>query len=65
MKGKLTRQQAISAHCKDCIYDSLAPGNWRQQVSGCSFTECNLYAYRPVSKPVKPICVESSAGVAC
>ena len=47
----LTRQQAINAHCRDCICDELDVGTWRQQVTACSFTACNLYGFRPVSKP--------------
>ena len=47
---KVTRQGAINAHCKDCIYDDLAPGTWRQQVTACTYTDCNLYSFRPVSK---------------
>lgn len=47
----MTRQKAINEKCKDCIYDPCAPGNWRQQVSGCTHVKCALYTYRPVSKP--------------
>jgi hypothetical protein len=37
--------------CKDCIYDPVAGGNWRQQVSACTSPECPLFAFRPVSRP--------------
>ena len=47
---KLTRQQAINAFCKNCLYDPLDSGNWRQQVGRCAITECHLHAYRPVSR---------------
>lgn len=40
---------AINRHCKDCIYDPLAGGTWRQQVEACTFTDCALYPLRPVS----------------
>lgn len=49
----MTRQQSINAKCKDCIYDPLAGGTWRQQAENCTVTSCSLYPYRPVSKPRK------------
>jgi hypothetical protein len=45
----MTRQQAINAKCKDCIYDTMAPGNWRQQVTACTVISCPLYEHRPRS----------------
>ena len=53
MKGKLTRQQAINANCKECIYDQEAKGNWKQQVTVCTMRNCKLYDYRPISRPKK------------
>jgi hypothetical protein len=47
----MTRQQAINAKCKDCIYDECAPGNWRQQVTACTIRSCSLWEYRPKSRP--------------
>jgi hypothetical protein len=44
---KRTRQQAINAKCKDCIYDHLAGGTWRDQVERCGGTDCPLYPHRP------------------
>ena len=46
----LTRQQAINAKCKDCIYDPLAGGTWLAQVAACTFTDCPLFPYRPRPK---------------
>jgi len=43
----------INQHCKSCIYDSLAAGSWRQQVTLCSAKSCALYAVRP--KSTRPI----------
>ena len=40
---------AINAKCWDCIYDPAAPGNWRQQVTACTQTDCPLFKLRPVS----------------
>ena len=48
--GKLTRQQAISAKCKDCIYDPFDTGTWLAQVDNCTQTDCPLYEYRPVPR---------------
>lgn len=48
---RLTRQQAINQKCKDCIYDPLDSGNWKQQVSRCTHAACSLHPYRPVSRP--------------
>jgi len=43
---------AIDAMCKGCLYD---PGNgngaWREQVQGCSSSNCPLHPVRPL--PVK------------
>ena len=43
---------AINAMCKNCLYD---PGNgngaWREQVQGCSSSNCALHPVRPL--PVK------------
>jgi len=47
---RLTRQQAIAAKCKDCSYDHLDFGNWKQQVTRCGGNDCALYPYRPISR---------------
>ena len=40
---------AINAMCKSCLYD---PGNgngpWREQVQGCSSSNCALHSVRPI-----------------
>jgi hypothetical protein len=46
----MSRVAAIAAKCKDCIHDPQAPGNWRQQVTACTITNCALWPYRPKSK---------------
>ena len=45
----MTRQNAINRKCKECAYDELDHGTWRQQVERCDFTDCALYEYRPTS----------------
>ena len=46
-------RKRIDQHCKSCVYDSSAPGSWRQQVTLCSVKSCALYDVRP--KPTRPI----------
>ncbi len=46
----MTRQQAIDAKCKDCNYDELDVGTWRQQIERCEITDCALWEYRPKSR---------------
>ena len=41
---------AIDRKCKDCTYDPMAPGNWRQQVQACTVTTCPLHPVRPQSR---------------
>ncbi len=41
----------INAKCIECIYDPLGPGNWRQQVEGCTSISCPLHPVRPKSHP--------------
>lgn len=43
----MSLRQAINAKCKDCTYDPVAPGTWRQQVTLCSVTVCPLWPVRP------------------
>lgn len=46
-------RKAINEKCKDCIYDSLAGGTWREQVGNCLDTTCALHPYRPLSENQK------------
>ena len=48
----MTRQEAIDAKCKECIYDPEEDGTWRQQVKACDIDACALHSYRPM--PYKP-----------
>ncbi len=51
----MTRQQAIHAFCKMCIYDegSLGAGTWRKQTTDCTSHDCPLYDYRPLDITAK------------
>ena len=57
----MTRQQAIEAKCKDCTYDELDDGTWRQQVERCELIECSLWEYRPQSRSNMPDMARSAA----
>jgi hypothetical protein len=45
----LSLRGAIDAHCRSCIVDPAAAGNWRQQVTVCTCTRCALWPVRPIS----------------
>lgn len=51
LKPRKSMRSAINEMCRECICDDQAPGNWRQQVTGCTVLKCPLYELRPVSKP--------------
>ena len=44
----MTRQKAIAAKCKECIYDELDQGTWRQQVKASDMESYALHPYRPM-----------------
>jgi len=52
MRGYSLRA-AVDQHCKQCIYDNLCPGTWRQPVALCSVKGCALWAVRP--RTTKPL----------
>ena len=49
----MSLRKCIDQNCKDCIYDSSAPGTWRQQVSLCSIKSCPFWDIR--ARPTSPI----------
>jgi len=49
----MTRQEAIDAKCKECIYDPEEDGTWRQQVKACAINTCALHPYRPMPYKVR------------
>lgn len=55
--AKAVRQSlraAIDAMCRSCLYDpGNGTGGWREQVQGCSSSNCALHAVRPL--PVRAI----------
>jgi hypothetical protein len=40
----------VNAHCRNCIYDPLASGRWREQVAACLSANCALFDVRPVPR---------------
>ncbi len=56
---KISAKKAISNHCKGCIYDPLAGGNWLQQVEDCKITKCELYEHRPLTRKTRVKNMES------
>lgn len=42
-------KKCIEEYCKECIYDDLVPGTWRDQVEACTSVKCPLYEVRPVT----------------
>ena len=62
MKKRLTRQQAINAKCKECIYDPLAGGTWRMQTGACEITDCALWPYRPRSRSAQVVQMSTRTG---
>ena len=49
----ISYRKLIDAKCKDCVYDPLDVGNWRQQTGDCRVVSCPLHEVRPKSKPRK------------
>jgi len=60
----MSLRKAINGKCRDCIYDDLAAGTWRQQVTLCSSPDCPLYRVRPQTKARIPESVLVYYGIA-
>lgn len=43
----MSLRKAINLKCRECIYDPMADGTWRQQISACTSPNCPLYPHRP------------------
>jgi len=52
MSEPKTRSEAINAKCRDCIYDPMSSGTWREQVACCISANCALHAFRPMPRNV-------------
>ena len=52
-KRKKSLRKAIDENCKECIYDPLAVGSWRKQVTLCTVNKCPLYPKKSSSPECK------------
>lgn len=43
-------RKAIDGQCRNCIYDPLSRGTWREQVAACVSANCSLFTVRPVPR---------------
>ena len=41
--------KAIEEKCRDCNYDPLDNGTWRQQIESCTSEDCSLWHFRPIT----------------
>lgn len=44
---RISLRGCINLKCKDCVYDPLDTGTWRQQVQACTVQLCPLWKVRP------------------
>ena len=42
-------KKCIEEKCKDCTYDPLAGGTWREQVEQCTIRTSALWPVRPIT----------------
>ena len=49
---KPSLRKSIDANCKSCVYDALAPGTWKAQVTLCSVYSCKLFDVRPTTDKI-------------
>lgn len=49
----MSLRKAINDKCRDCCYDPLAGGTWRQQVGECAAESCPLWHVRPMPSAMR------------
>lgn len=59
----MSLRKAVNQNFKNCIFDNLAAGTWRQQVTLCSVNSCALYDVRPRTSSSIPKSVLSYYGI--
>ena len=42
-------RKAIDEKCKDCNYDDMDVGSWREQIESCTDEKCSLHQFRPIT----------------
>jgi len=50
MSTRPSKTTAIADKCRDCIYDPIARGTWREQVADCVSSSCALHPVRAVPR---------------
>ena len=45
----MSLRKSVNEMCKQCIYDKLDTGTWREQVEKCGCEACPLYEVRPLT----------------
>ena len=53
----MSLRKCINEKCRDCIYDSIVPGTWRQQTTLCPAINCSFHEVRPVTESEIPVAV--------
>ena len=48
--ARLPLRECVDAKCKECIYDPLSAGTWREQVAACTSGNCPLFDVRAVPR---------------
>lgn len=48
--SRIPLRSAVNDKCRECIYDPLARGTWREQVAACESGNCPLHEVRPVPR---------------
>lgn len=43
----MSLRKAINDKCRECVFDPLGRGTWREQVFMCAVPSCPLYPVRP------------------
>ena len=55
----MSLRRRINQNCRDCIYDEMAMGTWRQQVTLCTVNSCAFHEIRPKTTNSIPLTVLS------
>ena len=48
--SRASLRNLVNAKCRECIYDPLSRGTWREQVAACESANCALHQARPVPR---------------
>lgn len=43
-------RKAVNAQCRECLYDPVQRGAWREQIAACASANCSLHPVRPVPR---------------